>query len=74
MKRIAAFVVLVVLMVLVSAFASDDPDGLERVALEHGIEGDTGSGGEVPGLAKVGGLAVVFAATGGVLVAVRRRA
>ena len=74
MRRVAALVVVaVVLMLLVSSFASDDPDGLERVALDHGIEGDTSSGGDVSSVAKVGGLAVVFAATGGVLVAVRRR-
>ena len=74
MKRVAAFVVvIVVLMVLVSAFASDAPDGLERVALDHGIDGEERSGGDVSQVAKVGGLAVVFAATGGVLVAARRR-
>ena len=74
MRRVAALVVIVVvMMVLVSSFASDDPDGLERVALEHGIEGDDRGGGEVSNVAKVGGVAAVFAATGSVLVAVRRR-
>lgn len=74
MRRAAAFVVVVVLMVLLSAFASGDPDGLERVALDHGIEGEERPGGDVSDAAKVGGLAVVFATTGGLLVAVRRRA
>ena len=74
MKRVAAFVVVVVVMVLISTFASDAPDGLERVALDHGIEGEERPGGDVSDAAKVGGLAVVFAATGGLLVAVRRRA
>jgi cobalt/nickel transport protein len=78
-KAVAAGLLLVALLMagVVSRFASSDPDGLTKVAEDHGFAG-TGSShhsvlGGYSGLTGVLGVLVVLALAGGLTYAVRRR-
>ena len=86
---VAGVLVCLVLALVVSRWASDEPDGLERVAVDtgfsseaepHAFESGPLAGYEVeggddggPGVAGVVGVAVVFATAGGLVALARRR-
>lgn len=88
MKRflVAGLLVALALVVFVSPRASSQPDGLERVAIDHDFAdaaddhaladlptADYGDGGMGPSWAGVLGVGVTLAVTGGVLWLVRLR-
>jgi hypothetical protein len=83
----AGLVVALALAVFVGPRASGEPDGLERVAIDHGFAetaddhaladlptADYGERGMGAGAAGAIGVAITLAATGGLLWLVRRRA
>jgi hypothetical protein len=75
MKRftILALALAVVLAVAVSPFASKSPDGLNKVAEDHGFAARATSEADYTGLAGLTGTLLVFAIGYGVVKVARRR-